>query len=138
MKTSYLCPRCRIVLNPHQEIIMLMSRGESRHLVLFSPRIGDYKVQTPSDVSFKEGEAVEFMCPSCHAGFRSPVADDIAEILLRQEDGTFLRVGFSRTYGKQATFLISRKEVKGFGEDAAAYREMNWFGEGGLWEGEQV
>ena len=138
MKNDFICPHCRTVLNPNEEIIMLVSKGGAKHLILFSARIGDYTIHTSPEVDFEAGEVVDFMCPACHWSFRSPVADDISEVLLRDKEGAFSRVGFSRTYGKQATFLIDEEDVKGFGEDAAAYRETNWFGAGRFWEGDQI
>lgn len=132
MKTDYICPHCRAELNPRDEIVMLLSWDGAKHLVLFSSRIGDYTVHTPKGVAFDEGEVVEFMCPACHESLNSPAADDLGEIFLRKSDGSLARVGFSRTYGKHATFLVDEEDVKGFGDDVTAYQETNWFGAGRL------
>ncbi len=128
MRGSYLCPHCRALLNPHEEIILLLFRDDAKHLVAFSPRVGDYTIHKSGNIHFEEGEVAEFLCPACHVSLSSKVAGDLGEIL-KEDDGIVTRINFSRTYGKKATFVIGEGEVEGFGPDAPTYQEMNWFGE---------
>ena len=134
MKSSYLCPHCRAILNPRRKIIMVLSRKNSNGLVLFSDEVGDSTVYRAEDVEIAEGEKVDFLCPCCHKSLGSPVADDFGEVIKQDPDGTTTRVNFSRIFGKQATFVIGKGEVQSFGDDATAFQETNWFGAGRSWD----
>ncbi|MFH1843583.1 MAG: hypothetical protein ABIF77_10305 [bacterium] len=130
MKWKYACPNCKAVLNPNVKIILKSRRGKQSGLMLISSRLGNY--QTICDEQFgdkvQEGQLVEFSCPVCDAVLTSPASKKLAEILMYREGGDVKRIQFSRVYGEEATFMIDGDTVVPYGEDAAAYDEVNFFG----------
>jgi predicted RNA-binding Zn-ribbon protein involved in translation (DUF1610 family) len=129
MKWKYACPHCKAVLNPNIKIILRLRRGKRQGLILISPRPGNYKIIC--DDSFgqhlKDGELSEFSCPVCNAVLTSRASRNLAELLLLQPNGP-RRIQFSRVFGEHATFILNGEKVIPYGEHAAVYDEINFFG----------
>jgi RNase P subunit RPR2 len=130
MKRTYFCPTCKAILNPNVKIILTLSSGRRRSLILLSPQPGNYSVILPSDVALRRGEEVDFFCPACGTSLRSEANPHLAEIGFRLEDGTRGRVNFSRKYGEHATYFVTKEWVRSYGENAAIYGDANFFGAG--------
>jgi predicted RNA-binding Zn-ribbon protein involved in translation (DUF1610 family) len=130
MAKRYYCPHCRSNLNPGTKIIMRIRRGRQKGLILLSPQVGNYTSILPEEFVLRRGESVHVSCPVCGADLISPVNRKLGEVLLRQGETDFLPVYFSRTYGEQATFVVSEEKVRSYGEHADQYQHVNFFGEG--------
>lgn len=131
MKRIYSCPHCGVTLNPNVKIILRARVGDRHGLLLLSPQPGDYQVLGNDGLGAEPGEKVEFSCPDCHASLQSVADPNLAEIRFR--DGatrTEGRIDFSRVFGEQATYVVTREQVKAYGQDSRAYDSVNFFGEG--------
>jgi hypothetical protein len=130
MPVRYRCPHCEAILNPGTKVILRISRGRKKALILLSPKVGNYTVILPDDFQLRDGERGSFHCPVCHGELKSPANAQFGEVLRDRPDGGFDRVAFHRTFGKHATFVVTEEEVRAFGEDAVQYRAGNFFGAG--------
>ena len=129
LKKIYYCTKCRAEMNPGTKIILKANLSSLKGLFLFSPRLGDYEVISPSDFPTHPGEEVEFSCPVCSFDLTSPRSERFAELMFMEgsEEG---RVIFSKVVGEQATFLIMSDKTETFGKDVGGYATTNFFGEG--------
>ena len=130
MKRSYYCLKCGTDLNPGTKIILTFIAKSGQGLILFSPQPGNYSVIVPEAARFRQGEAVQFNCPVCHAEITSAVNKNLAEIGFRFSNGLEGRVSFSRRYGEHATYFVTQEEIRTYGENAQVYSQVNFFGEG--------
>jgi hypothetical protein len=131
MSNNYLCPHCKASLNPGNKVILRLQRGRKKGLVLLSPQVGNYRTILPEGLELQAGDRVQLSCPVCEADLTSPVNRNLCHVLRRDDDGELLRVFFSKTYGEHATFVIHEDQIRTYGDDAALYDSVNFFGEGG-------
>lgn len=132
MPNSYYCPHCLASLNPGNKIILRISRGRKAGLILLSPQVGNYTKILPEGFELAEGERLTVTCPVCGDDLTSRFNRRLGEVLLRRGDEEFVRVNFSKTYGEEATFVVTDDEVRAYGPDAEAYQSVNFFGEGAV------
>jgi len=130
MRREYLCPSCGGVLNPGTKVVFVIEHGASRALLLLSPRLGDYGAVVGRGLVVTPGEAYRFSCLICHADLTSPHDPHLVQVLSRLGDGAPAVVAFSRIAGEHATFLQDARGLHRFGEHAARYQELNFFGAG--------
>jgi hypothetical protein len=130
MKRTYSCPECSAVLNPNVKVILRASKGKRQALLLLSPRPGNYQVLGAEALGIARGDRVSFSCPVCHADLASAANRNLVELRFADEGGATGRVDFSRVFGEHATYVVTREQVRSYGEDAAAYGKVNFFGEG--------
>lgn len=130
MTGKYRCPHCQAVLNPGTKIVLRISRGKKAGLALFSPRVGNYSVILPPDFPIQEGQRANFHCPVCSEDLTSPANSKFGELGRDRAEGGQDRIAFHRTFGKQATFVVTEDGVRAFGQDADNYRPGNFFGAG--------
>ena len=127
MKNEYYCPHCRASLKVDKHIILTVKTEKYKGgLILFEPKLGDYKILKHKDCQFKEDMHVDFLCPVCHENL-STKHENLAEILLVDSEGDEYEIWFSEIIGEQATYKIKTGKVFGaYGEDQAKY--VNHFG----------
>ncbi len=130
MKRTYYCPKCNATLNPNVKIILVAKKRQRRGMVLFSPNPGNYKAVVAEDLNIQNGDKVSFFCPICQADLLSSIDKNLAEISFKQSNGTEGKVNFSRIFGEEATFFVTREQVRSFGSNAEIYGAINFFGEG--------
>ncbi len=111
MSWSYACPSCRATLNPREDVILVAARGETKVLLQFHPRPGDYELHKPDDLEFTPGEAWSFFCPVCHGSLATEEGSDFCRLLLRDK-GKSRDLLFSRIAGTRATFVLSEGKVE--------------------------
>ena len=127
MQNEYYCPHCNSHLKVNKYII-LTAKQENGYggIVLFEPKLGDYKIIKHNSCLLEEGERVEFLCPVCHKNLSSE-KDNFAEITLKDPEGDEYKILFSEIIGEHATYKIKAGKVQAsFGEDSQKY--MNFFG----------
>ncbi len=119
MAKSYSCPKCRAILNPHDDITLIAQRDGEKFLIGFHPDPGNYEAYLPSDLRTEKGELWCFSCPVCQQDLASDEEGELCELEL-QEGVEKLRVLFSRIAGEKATFIVGpdRKVTQKFGPDA--------------------
>jgi hypothetical protein len=130
MKRSYHCPHCEGLLNPGTKIILRAVKDLTAGLFLFSPQVGNYNLVMPDDFRLKIGDRVTFYCPICGADLTSEADPGLAVIDSSVSGRSRFEVHFSRIFGKHATFVVRDGRVQSFGEHAAHYQNVNFFGEG--------
>ena len=128
MGRSYFCPHCRRMLNPGTKVIFLVENGTERELVLLSAKLGEYSVVHSRSMTFEEGKIYTFRCPMCRSDLTSSLDEKLVDILTESDDEVMVRVSFSRVFGEQATFLRAPNGVDRYGEHAAKYEGVNFFG----------
>ena len=129
MHRDYLCPNCQGHLNVGGHIVftVVTPRGV-RGLMLLSPELGDYRTIHHPSLRFQAGDRVEFLCPICHTNLTaSEFHQNLARIVMVDEDGTRYDVIFSEIAGEKCTYKIGNNEIEEFGENAPEY--TNYFGE---------
>ena len=129
MGMNYSCPRCSAVLNPKSNIILLGRYEDQEGLFAFNPEPGNYEVDIPSNVSVKDGEVWDFLCPICHESMTLPDERELAALDMLDGAGNWHKVVFSRVAGEHATFVISQNaevEVKEYGVNFSKYEHCLW------------
>jgi hypothetical protein len=117
------------MLNPGQKVIFLVENGNDREMVLLSAKLGDYSVVHSRAMTFEKGKLYTFRCPICRSDLTSSIDENLVDILTDTEDEAPVRVSFSRVFGEEATFLRAPNGVDQYGEHAARYEGLNFFGE---------
>lgn len=129
MKRFYSCPACHAPLNPNIKIILTAQVKGRRGLILFSPQPGNYQAIVSANLKLAAGNRVDFFCPICGVDLSSRVNSDLAEISFHTDSGTEGTVNFSKRYGEQATFFVTREAVTAYGDAVSRYGNVNFFGE---------
>lgn len=138
---AFHCPYCDVELNPGRgPIIKMKGRLEGPGFAVttdlfLSSSLGVYGRLTGNNVELRDGAKIEFMCPSCGSPFSEP-EEDLAQIVMRDEQDRTLVVSFNKNYGKRSTFVTDQDEPHSseeFGDDANDFREdlhkrQNFFG----------
>ena len=126
MKRSYYCPKCNGVLNPNVKIILKAERGKTAALLLFSPQPGNYHVIVPESFSLRKNEEVRFTCPLCSRDLTSRRDPAMAEIRFATPNGHAGRVIFSRAFGHEETYFVTKEEVRSYGRHAESDKVNYW------------
>lgn len=125
MKTDYRCPHCQsyLVCDNHLILTIKSENGEKQGLLLMSINLGDYSHVNHPTLQFEAGEAVDFLCPVCHANLKVPeINDKLIRLIMLDEDGKRYDVFFSRIAGEHSTFRIDQENIiEQYGEDASGY-----------------
>ena len=127
MKNEYYCPHCKAPLKVDEHIILTVKLKENKGgLILFEPKLGNYKITKHKNCTYDDKMHVEFLCPVCHKNLSSQ-HENLAEILLVDDQGDEYEVWFSEIVGEHATYKIKAgKILNAYGEDQSKY--MNFFG----------
>lgn len=129
MKRGYFCPECEVTLNPGTKLILRVSKGQQKGLVLFSPQPGNYNAIWSPELQLKEGDRVSFHCPVCGADLRFKADERFARIGFATPSGMTGQVLFSRTLGEHATYFVTKETVRSYGDQAGTQDSVNFFGE---------
>ncbi|MCF6366492.1 MAG: hypothetical protein L3J35_09865 [Bacteroidales bacterium] len=129
MTNEYYCPHCKAQLKVGNRIILTAKVDKYKGgLILFEPKLGDFKIVKHKSCKIEENTHVDFLCPVCHENL-STAQENLAEILLVDSDGDEYGIMFSEILGEQATFKIKAGKVyDAFGNDQNKY--INHFGKG--------
>ena len=129
MKRGYFCPKCEVTLNPSTKLILRVSRGPMRGLVLFSPQPGNYNAIWSPELKLSEGDRVDIACPVCGADLRYEADERFARIGFATPSGMTGHVLFSRILGEHATYFVTKETIRSYGEAALRTDGPNFFGE---------
>ncbi|KAB2871724.1 MAG: hypothetical protein F9K37_02445 [Bacteroidales bacterium] len=122
MKTDFLCPKCSGYLSVGQNVIFqIRNRENVGGLLLLSPIIGDYTYVMHPSFKISPGEKVDFFCPICHASLSVKGVENLASVILIDENSTKFHVVFSSKEGEQCTYKISDEVIEKFGADSDNY-----------------
>lgn len=129
MKRSYHCPKCNGILNPNVKIILKTERAGRSALLLFSPQPGNYHVIVPESFPLKKHDEVRFSCPLCASDLTSRHDPAMAEIRFATPGGQGGIVVFSRVFGHEETYFVTKEEARSYGKHAAS-EGINFWGVG--------
>ncbi len=128
MKAKFLCPHCQGVINPRENLILIIEYKGKRGLILLSSRPGDYHSiwDETFDQYVKRGEPVDFYCPICSADLKSVKSEKLVELNLVVPGEKDARALFSRVLGEHATFVYEGGEIIPYGSDANQFENLNF------------
>lgn len=125
MKADYLCPHCRGLLNAGEHIIFSSRTKKGGHgLILLHQELGNYAVTKHPLFDYSDGEKLVFYCPMCHKELASDAHENLAKIILVDEDKNEFHILFSKVAGEQSTFKIVGDNIEAFGEDSKDYLDF--------------
>lgn len=126
MKAEFLCPYCKGHLKANTKIILsARKRDGSRGIILFNPKLGAYDIIKHRTFRLEQGEQLDILCPLCHANLTDhTVSNNLAKILMIDENGTECSIYFSEIVGEKCTFKISQGSIESYGDDADAYQNF--------------
>jgi len=124
MGNSYLCPQCSGHLKVGESVVFsTRSKKGETGLILLSPKLGHYEVINHPSFDFKEGDYVEFFCPLCHVQLTSEKNENLAKVLMIDDDLQESEILFSKIAGEKCTYKIVDGNVEEYGKDSSRYLE---------------
>lgn len=125
MRENFLCPKCFGHLNVGESVVFsTRSKKDEVGLILLSPQLGNYKVSSHPSFQIEEGDYVEFFCPLCHIQLTSEKNENLAKVLMIDEELKESEILFSKIAGERCTYKIIEGNIEKFGEDSARYLEF--------------
>jgi hypothetical protein len=122
MKTDFLCPKCLGYLSVGKNVIFnIRNKKKVGGLLLLSPVLGDYTYEMHPSYQLSSGEELDFFCPICHTSLSVTGTENLASVILLDENGVKHYVIFSKKEGEQCTYKISDNELKRFGAHSGNY-----------------
>lgn len=122
MMQDFLCPKCLGYLRIGEHLVFkVRNHRKQSGLMLLSSRIGNFTSAKNSSFEIQEGETLEFICPLCNTSLISDIHENLAHLILMEDDGKINDVYFSQIVGEQSTFTTSGESVHMVGEDAGRY-----------------
>ena len=119
---DFLCPKCRGQLRVAEHIIFRVRNAKKQTtMILLNPQIGNYSSSKHPTFSCSEGEKLEFSCPLCHFSFESDINEDLAMVIMQDEQEEVFEVYFSRICGEHSTYAKSGEKLYAEGEHAGKY-----------------
>jgi len=124
MKSDYLCPACRNILNVGENVVFHAKASHRREgILMFHPQPGNYTVIKHPSFDYEEGEKVSFYCPYCNTELTSERNKNLVRIIIRDETNREYELLFSRVAGEKSTFVVMGEKVEPYGPDAEKYLE---------------
>lgn len=124
MGNNFLCPKCSGHLTVGGSVVFATHAKDGQDgLILLSPDLGTYKAVSHPSYDVKEGEYVEFYCPLCRIQLTSEKNENLAKVLLIDDDFKQSEILFSKITGEKCTYKIVDGNVEEFGEDSSRYLE---------------
>ncbi|MFA4851388.1 MAG: hypothetical protein WC868_01555 [Bacteroidales bacterium] len=125
LKINYLCPHCRSYLRVWNNIILKIKSDlkNSQGILLLNAEPGNYTLIHHSSIKFEEGEKWDFICPVCGADLTATeINNNLAKIIMIDENNKVFDVYFSKICGEHSTFLIQEDNiVEKYGEKSSSY-----------------
>jgi hypothetical protein len=125
METTYLCPKCKAVLNVTGDIILSAknSKGDCG-LILLHPSIGNYQVICHQDFIIEDGEESHFRCPACYSSMKFSGDNKLAYLIMCDENNHEYKIIFSRIKGEQSTYKIQGESLDIYGKDSQKHLDI--------------
>ena len=122
MGTSFLCPKCSGHLKVGDSVVFSTRTKEGQvGLVLLSPQLGNYKVKNHPSFDFEVGDYVEFFCPLCQVQLTSEKNENLAKVIMIDDELKEYEILFSKIAGEKCTYKIVGGNVEEFGKDSSRY-----------------
>ena len=125
MRTDFICPKCANILNVGDNVVFsTKNKWKKEGLVLLHPELGNYSLVKHPSFEIHDGEILDFYCPYCGEMLKSEKHENLAKILIRDENGNEGEIHFSRISGQHATYKIIGQNMEIFGNDASDYYDF--------------
>ncbi|MEI6748955.1 MAG: hypothetical protein ACOYMF_00340 [Bacteroidales bacterium] len=122
MQNEFLCPSCHNLLNVGKNVIFATRSKENKAgLIILYPDVGDYALVKHPSLVFKKGDRLDFYCPYCNKKLSSDRNENLAKVIIRDENKVEYEIHFSRVAGEFRTFKIIGMSVGIYEEDANEY-----------------
>lgn len=122
MDYDFLCPKCKGHLRVGNNIIFTTKTKKWKGgLILMHPELGNYKFEHHPSFSFEEGQQIDFYCPICMDKLTSKRHDNLAKVIMRDENRVECEILFSRIAGEKSTYKIIGETMEVFGEQSSTY-----------------
>jgi len=122
MQSEFLCPCCYNLLNVGKNVIFATrSKEHKAGLIILYPDLGVYSLLKHPSFLFKKGDRIDFFCPYCNKMLTSERNDNLAKVIMRDENKVEYVIHFSRVAGEGSVYKIVGMGVEIFGEDANEY-----------------
>lgn len=117
-----MCPHCRSYLSLENCVMFSVRTKDYRvGLISLHPELGNYTVKKHEDFDFQEGEELDFYCPVCHTELASTLHNNLAKVIMIDENYNEFEVLFSKKAGQRSTYKIEGETMEIFGDDSAEY-----------------
>lgn len=125
MSLNYQCPHCNGYLAINGCVIFSVRTPDFKAgIISLHTELGNYSIKKNPLFEIKEGESLDFYCPICHAELASEVHDNLAKIIMIDEENREFEILFSRVAGEKTTFKIIGETMEIFGDDSAEYLDF--------------
>jgi hypothetical protein len=122
MQNEFLCPSCLNLLNVGKNVIFATRTKENKGgLIILHPDLGDYSILEHPSIIFEKGDRIDFYCPYCNKKLTSDRNDNLAKVIMRNENKVEYEIHFSRFAAERSTYKIVGMSVEIFAEDAYEY-----------------
>jgi hypothetical protein len=119
---DFLCPKCKGHLRVGSHIIFKVKNSAKQSaLLLLNPQIGNYSSVKHPSFEFKKGEILDFFCPLCNGSLKSDIHQNLALVLMKDEEEKSFVVYFSQVAGEHSTYEVDGEAIHFAGEDAGLY-----------------
>ena len=122
MLNEFLCPSCHNLLNVGKNVIFsTRSKTNKAGLIILHPDMDEYSVIKHPSFKVENGERIDFSCPYCNKKLNSNRNENLAKVIMRDENKVEYEIHFSRVASERSSFRIVGMSVEIFGEDANEY-----------------
>ncbi|MCT4601499.1 MAG: hypothetical protein N4A59_01175 [Marinifilum sp.] len=128
MKTNYLCPNCRGILNVDNDLVLSVINSKKEHgLLLLHSEIGNYTSRKSDYFKIEKGEKIELHCSLCQANLDSKKHENFAHVIHLSPTGHESDIFFSKIFGEKVTHHVDQEKVFSYGEHCKRYADPEWF-----------
>jgi uncharacterized protein YbaR (Trm112 family) len=122
MLNEFLCPSCHNLLNVGKNVIFATRSKENKSgVIILNPDREDYSIVKHPSFVFEKGDRIDFCCPYCNKKLNSDRNENLAKVIMRDENKVEYEIHFSRVAGERSTYKIVGMSVEIFGEEAKEY-----------------
>ena len=119
---DFICPKCQGHLRVADHIIFkVKNKKKQTALLLLNTQIGNYTSVKHPGFIIEPGERLDFFCPLCNAPINSDIHENLARVLMKDEQGDYYEVYFSEISGEHITYTTSGDKLHVEGEHASRY-----------------
>ena len=122
MKNHFYCPKCKSYLDVGENVIFTVkAQNGHKGLVLLSPELGNYNVETNPRFEIEKGQKYEFYCPVCNTELASEVNENLTHLHMVDQQNNEYEVMFSKIAGEKSTYTLIGENVNMYGDDYGNY-----------------
>lgn len=122
MLNEFLCPSCHNLLNVGKNVIFsTRSKANKAGIIILHPDRDEYSVMKHPSFVIENGDRIDFTCPYCNKKLNSDRNENLAKVIMRDENKVEYEIHFSRVASEHNSYRIVGMSVEILGEDANEY-----------------